>query len=157
MKIDEFYFPEGIYFDTHHQWTRIENHVASFGLTDYAQSNAGDIVFVELPRVGTVVRQGEPFGSIESGKWVGRLYAPIGGEVEEVNDGLARDPRAINRDPYRAGWIARIRPSSLDELSPLMRSEAARAFVESEIQSEALVLPEEGQAESTAGGVDGKS
>ena len=150
MEIDGLRFPEGLLYDEHHQWTRADGDVVTMGVTDYAQSAAGDVVFIELPRPGLAVKRGQAFASIESGKWVGRLYAPVTGTVLDANELLAKDPRLVNREPYAEGWVARIAADDLSELGHLMRSEAAREFVRAEIESERLT-------DGTSGGPDGES
>lgn len=150
MKIDSLRFPDELYYDEHHQWANVNEDVVTVGLTDYAQSTAGDIVFVELPRQDIAVQRGQAFGSIESGKWVGRLYAPVSGAVVEVNEDLRTNPRALNREPYGLGWIARIKASDLSELEYLMRRDAARAFVAAEIERETV-------AEASGGDSSGES
>lgn len=147
MEINGLRFPDELYYDEHHQWARLEDGLVTVGLTDYAQRSSGDVVFIELPRRGLAVRREQAFGSIESGKWVGRLYAPISGTVLEVNERLSSDPRTINRDPYGAGWIVRIRPNDIDELTNLMRADAARTFVEAELERERLTAVQQGDAD----------
>ena len=134
MDINGLHFPDDLYYDEHHQWARAEDGLVTAGITDYAQSVAGDVVFVELPRPGTAVVQGEAMGSMESGKWVGKLYAPVSGTVVEANEALSRGPRLLNKDPYGAGWIARIEPRDPAELGKLMREEALRLFVQAELE-----------------------
>lgn len=121
MEIAGYNFPEDLYYDEHHQYARVTGDIVTIGLSDYAQAAAKEIVYVELPRIGRKVEQGKPLGSIESGKWVGRLYAMVSGEVVAVNEDLADEPGLINSDPYGAGWIVKIRASDLDELKALRR------------------------------------
>jgi glycine cleavage system H protein len=126
-------FPEELFYDDEHQqWVNAAGETVTTGLTDYAQSSAGDVVFVELPAAGAAVEKGQAIGSIESGKWVGRIYAPVSGTVTAVNQALNKDPRTVNRDPYGAGWIAAIRARDLGELQGLLRAEEARARAEAE-------------------------
>lgn len=121
MNIAGFDFPEELYFDEHHQYARVEGDVVMLGLSHYAQAAAKEIVYVELPRVGRKVEQYKPFGSIESGKWVGRLYAMVGGEVIEANKNLEDDATLINRDPYGAGWVVKLKAADLSQLQSLRR------------------------------------
>lgn len=121
MEIAGYQFPEDLYYDDHHQYARVVGDEVTIGLSHYAQSAAKEIVYVELPRVGRKVEQGKPIGSIESGKWVGRLYAMVSGEVIAVNEDLADEPGLINTDPYGAGWIVKIRADNLAELRALRR------------------------------------
>jgi len=111
--------PEDLKYTKDHEWARIEGEVATIGITDYAQSELGDIVYLELPEVGDQTTQGESFGTIEAVKAVSDLFAPLSGEVTEVNTALADQPEIINKDPYGEGWIIKIRlsnPSEVDEL-----------------------------------------
>jgi glycine cleavage system H protein len=103
-----------------HEWLRVEDGVAVVGLSDYAQSELGDIVFIELPAVGTDVARDETLTTVESVKSVSELYAPVSGRVVEVNSALEDDPGAINADPYGAGWILKIEVSDAGELNTLM-------------------------------------
>jgi len=105
------------------------------GTTDFAQKLAGQIVYIELPQIGRAVEQGKPCGSMESGKWVGRVYAPISGKVEVSNEDLEDNPELMNESPYEKGWICKIRPSNLQEdLKNLMKGEALVDFIKSEIE-----------------------
>ncbi len=148
MEINGLLFPDELYYDEHHQWARADGDVVSFGITDYAQNAAGEVGFVELPRSGQAVQQGQAIGSIESGKWVGRLYAPTTGLILSANDKLTAEPRTMNRDPYGEGWVARIAAGNASELTRLMRGEAARAFVAAEIEKDRLAEAGGGNGES---------
>lgn len=119
MLIEGFDFPEDLYYDDHHQYARVDGEVVTMGLSAYAQSAAKSIVYIELPRRGRKVEQGKPLGSIESGKWVGRLFAVVSGEVVEANSALEDDPELINRDPYGKGWVVRIKATDLGQLGAL--------------------------------------
>jgi glycine cleavage system H protein len=103
-----------------HEWVRLEGDVAVVGITDYAQTELGDVVFVELPARGTPVKQGEPFGVVESVKAASDLYAPLSGEVLEANAALQDAPEQVNQEPYGAGWMITVRPSDRSELDTLM-------------------------------------
>ncbi|GBD14789.1 Glycine cleavage system H protein [bacterium HR25] len=106
-----------------HEWVKVEDQVGTVGITDYAQDQLGDIVYVRLPEVGTQVRQMEPFGEIESVKAVSDLYAPVSGEVIEVNAALEERPELVNQSPYGEGWMIRVRLSDPSELDSLMTAE----------------------------------
>lgn len=97
------------------EWIRVEGDEVVIGITDYAQDQLGDIVYLELPQVGDVVNPGDPFGAIESVKASSELYAPIGGEIVAVNSDLEGNQEPINQDPYGAGWLIRMRPSGAEE------------------------------------------
>jgi glycine cleavage system H protein len=117
--------PADCRFTKEHEWVRLaEDGTAIFGITDYAQDSLGDVVFVELPAPGTQVKQGETFGVVESVKAASDLYAPLSGEVIERNEALEQSPELINRDPYGAGWMIKVRPADLSELSQLLDAAA---------------------------------
>jgi glycine cleavage system H protein len=118
----EYELPEECFYTREDEWVRHEGSVAYIGVTDYAQDQLGDIVFVELPEVGATVSQGETFGVIESVKAVSDLYAPLSGEVVEVNTDLAETPEAINESCYGDGWLLAIAPSDTGELDTLMNA-----------------------------------
>jgi glycine cleavage system H protein len=103
--------PDGLKYTKDHEWTKIEGAVATIGVTDHAQRELGDIVFVELPKVGASVSAGQSFGTIEAVKTVAELYAPVSGTVEAVNTDLAADAGVINQDPYGKGWIIKVKVS----------------------------------------------
>ena len=103
--------PVGFKYTKEHEWARIEGNVATFGISDHAQEALGDIVFVELPDIGRAVDAGEAYAVVESVKAVSDVYAPVAGEVTEVNDVLESEPEKINTDPYGAGWIAKVKMS----------------------------------------------
>lgn len=111
--------PTELRYTKEHEWVRLDNNVATVGITDYAQGELGDIVFVELPDVGSEVIQMEAFGTIEAVKAVSEMYSPLTGKVTEVNSVLDDDPMIINRDPYGDGWMMRIEigdPSQIEQL-----------------------------------------
>jgi glycine cleavage system H protein len=103
--------PEELQYTKSHEWVRTEDDTATVGITNYAQEELGDIVFVELPEEGATFEAGEPFGTVESVKAVSDLYSPVGGEVVEVNEALNDNPEKINEDPYGDGWIIKLRTS----------------------------------------------
>jgi glycine cleavage system H protein len=111
--------PEDLQYTKSHEWVRIEGDTATIGITDHAQDELGDVVFVELPEEGDTFDAGESFGTVESVKAVSDLYAPVGGEVVEVNSALEDAPENINEDPYGEGWIVKLRTTDeADLLSP---------------------------------------
>src|SRR5262245_29494565 len=101
-------FPEDLRYTKDHEWLRLEGNEGVVGITDFAQDALGDVVFVELPAVGTVLTQGQTFGVVESNKTVSDLFAPVAGEVREVNDALKTQPELVNQDPYGKGWMIRL-------------------------------------------------
>lgn len=112
--------PDNLSYTETHEWVQVEGEVVTVGITDYAQSELGDIVFVEIPEVGEAVKREEAFGTIEAVKTVEDLVSPASGEVVEANDALGDNPELINSDPYGAGWIIRIRAEDTSELDDLM-------------------------------------
>ena len=114
--------PNDLLYTEEHEWVRkVNDDEIIVGITDFAQSELSDVVFVELPDVGSAFGKMEPFGTIEAVKAVSELYTPVAGEVTEANDGLADDPAVVNRDPYGEGWMVKLRisdPSELDDLLP---------------------------------------
>ena len=122
--------PENLRYTKTHEWAKIEGSTALVGITDYAQGELGDIVFVELPSAGTTVTQFESCASIEAVKAVSDLYAPLSGSVLEVNNELAGNPTLINQDPYAKGWILKIQLSSQSEIEGLMLPAEYKKLVE---------------------------
>ncbi|MCB2227172.1 MAG: glycine cleavage system protein GcvH [Desulfarculaceae bacterium] len=134
MEVSGYNFPDDLYYDTNHFWAKVEGDHVVMGTTDLTQRLAGEITFVDVPEEDDEVTQGKPFGSIESGKWVGRVYAVVSGEVAEGNEELEDEPELINSDCYGEGWICKIRPSDLTaDLAKLMQGEAYAKWVEAEI------------------------
>lgn len=134
MEIEGYYFPDDLYYHKEHFWAKVEGDRVTVGTTDFAQKLAGQIVFVELPAVGKMVEQDKPCGSMESGKWVGRIYAPVSGKVDSINHELEDTPELINESPYDRGWLFKISPSNLEQdLKNLMKGESLAEFIRSEI------------------------
>jgi glycine cleavage system H protein len=121
LNIHGYEFPDDLYYDANHAWARVQGDIVSQGFTDLAQRLAKAVTFVELPRAGRQVQQGKPLMSVESNKWVGRVYALASGQVVLANEQLTRDPGLVNRSPYEQGWMAQIRAADLQELKNLMR------------------------------------
>jgi glycine cleavage system H protein len=115
-----------------HEYVHVEGDIGTVGISEYAQKELGDVVFVELPQVGTQLEAGDELGSIESVKAVSELFSPIGGEVIEINERLADKPELVNTDPWGDGWMVRIRMSSHDDLDTLMEAEEYDEYVEKE-------------------------
>ncbi len=115
-------FPEDVRYTREHEWAREQAGVVTVGITGYATDQLGDVVFVELPEVGRKLEAGKAFGVVEAVKTVSDLYAPLAGEVVEVNGALGDDPASVNRDPYGAGWMVRIRVAGLQEFAGLLSS-----------------------------------
>ena len=121
-------YPADLKYTKDHEWVRSGNGEATIGITNYAQAQLGDVVFVELPAVGRTIKQGEVFGTIESVKAVSELYAPVSGEVVAVNDALSTAPESVNKDPHGA-WIIKVKPSNTGELGSLLDATAYGALV----------------------------
>jgi len=114
-----------------HEWVRVEDDVCVLGITEFAQQELGEVVFVELPEAGQVFDANDEIGTIESVKAVAEVYTPVAGEVIEVNEAVADDPELLNEDPYGDGWLVKIRFSSADDLKSLMTAEQYEAYVQS--------------------------
>lgn len=123
-------FPEDLRYTREHEWAKKKANRVVVGITDFAQDQLGDVVFVELPDVGDPIKKGESFGVVESTKAVSELFAPLSGKVVEVNDPLTDAPETINEDPYEEGWMIVVEPSDAAEFDALMDVKAYRAFIE---------------------------
>ncbi|NPV70736.1 MAG: glycine cleavage system protein H [Firmicutes bacterium] len=137
MELNGYVFPDDLLYDRHHAWARVEEGVITCGVTDFAQKLAGEIVYVELPRKGRKVEQEKPLLSLESGKWVGRVYAPFTGEVLEANTSLEDDASPVNADPYGEGWIVRLKvdpaTAQAETANLLKAGPALEEFIRSEM------------------------
>ena len=121
VKVDNHEVPEGLYYSKDWGWIKIEGNKVRCGITDYAQKQLREIVYVELPSAGDTIKQKDPYGTVESVKAVSDLVAPLSGKIEEVNEEIGNKPEILNEDPYNKGWIIVITPSNLDaELKNLM-------------------------------------
>ena len=125
-------FPEELKYTEEHEWVMIEEDLAVVGITDFAQDALGDVVFVELPEVGTSVEAGKAFGVVESVKAVSDVYAPLTGTIEEINDDLIDAPEIINTSPYEDGWMVKIRMADASDADELMDAEAYQALIAEE-------------------------
>ena len=117
-------FPKDLKYAASHEWARIEGDIATLGITDFAQGELGDIVFVEMPAIGSKVEMGKPLGTVEAVKAVSDLNAPLSGEVAEINDELEGTPDLVNKDAYGKGWMVKIKLSDVSEAGKLMDAEA---------------------------------
>jgi glycine cleavage system H protein len=125
-------YPDDRRYTKEHEWVRVQGDRGTVGITDYAQKQLGDVVFLELPEVGRALKAGEQFGTIESVKAVSELYSPVSGEVVEVNTELASKPETANTDPHGAAWMIVLRLTDLQEPPRLLDAAAYAAYVESE-------------------------
>lgn len=135
MQIEGYEFPDDLFYDNEHFYARVEGRTVTVGITSYAEDMAGEIIYIELPEVGRKTVQGQPLTSMESGKWVGRIFAPVSGTVLKINEELEDDASLINQDPYGNGWMYAIEAGDglEDELKNLMRAgEELEAFIRSE-------------------------
>ncbi len=123
-------YPEELLYTKDHEWISVQDDIGIVGITDYAQKELGEIVFIELPEMGETFEANEPFGSVESVKAVSEIYCPVSGEVIEVNEALVGRPEVINEDPYGEAWMIKIKLSNPDELEDLMTAEEYEAYVE---------------------------
>lgn len=124
--------PEDNRYAKSHEYVHVEGNTGTIGITDYAQKELGDVVFVELPQVGTELEAGDELGSIESVKAVSELFVPVSGEVIEVNEALADNPALVNTDPWGDGWMVRIRLADVTEVDELMTAEEYDEYLEKE-------------------------
>lgn len=124
-------YPSEYLYSKEHEWIRVDEETALLGITEYAQQELGEVVFVELPEVGQVFDANDEVGTIESVKAVAEIFTPVAGEIVEVNEAVVEDPELLNDDPHGDGWLVKIRFSSADDLKELMDAEQYEAYVES--------------------------
>jgi len=129
-------YPTDYRYTREHEWIQVRGDIGTVGITDYAQHELGDVVFVELPKVGAKFAANQPFGTVESVKAVSEIYCPVSGEVVEVNTSLADAPEKINQDPYGAAWLIQLKLANPAELAGLMDAAAYQAYI-AEKQKEA--------------------
>lgn len=122
-------FPEELKYTEEHEWIAVEGDIATIGISDFAQSQLGDVVFVELPEVGDELEAGKPFGVVESVKAVSDVYSPLSGEVVEINEELPDAPETLNTSPYEDGWLIKIRLSNPQELDDLLDANAYQELI----------------------------
>ncbi len=125
-------YPEDFRYTKAHEWVKPEGDMATVGITDYAQSELGDIVYVDLPKVGTKLEQGKTLGSVESVKAVSDIYAPVSGEVTAINELLATAPEKLNSDPHGEAWLVKVRMSVPEEISKLMSAADYQTHIQAE-------------------------
>jgi glycine cleavage system H protein len=126
--------PEDLHYSKDHEWVRVEGETGTIGITDHAQHSLGDVVYVELPKVGDQFAAHEPFGTVESVKAVSELFTPISGEVVEINESLQDEPEKVNSDPYGAAWMIRIRMREAHEVDSLLNAAEYEDFVGTETE-----------------------
>jgi glycine cleavage system H protein len=126
--------PDDLHYSKDHEWVRVEGNVAIVGITDYAQDSLGDVVYVELPKVGDEFAASEPFGSVESVKAVSEVFSPVGGEVVGINETLADTPEKVNQDPYGDGWMIRVKMSNPGAVDSLLTAAEYEDFTKAEAE-----------------------
>jgi glycine cleavage system H protein len=124
-------YPSDYLYSREHEWVRVQDDVCTLGITEFAQQELGEVVFVELPEVGQVFDSGDEVGTIESVKAVAEVYTPLAGEVLEINEAVVDDPELINEDPHSEGWLIKVRFSSAADLKALMNAEQYEEYVKS--------------------------
>lgn len=122
--------PENLRYSKDHEWVGVDGDIATIGITDYAQHSLGDVVYIDMPRVGDKFSAHEAFGSVESVKAVSEIFMPVGGEITEVNDGLNDTPEAVNNDPYVAGWMVKVKMSNPGEADAMLSSAEYEEYLE---------------------------
>lgn len=130
MQARQWQVPEDCLYDKENYWVKLTGDQAVIGFSDYGQYSIGDILFLELPVPGETINKGQDYGSVESGKWVGKLKAPVSGRVVEANQAVAADPRLANKEPYDRGWLLRLALTSPEEGKALLNAENYRVWVE---------------------------
>ena len=126
--------PDDLHYSKDHEWVRVEGNVAVVGITDYAQDSLGDVVYVELPKVGDEFAANEPFGSVESVKAVSEVFSPVSGEIVGTNDALVDAPEKVNTDPYGDGWMIRVQLSNAGEVDSLLTAAEYEDFTKAETE-----------------------
>jgi glycine cleavage system H protein len=122
-------FPETLKYTKDHEWIRIEGNVGTIGITEYAQGELGDIVFIELPSIGKKIEAGQAFGTVEAVKAVSDLYSPVTGEVKEINKEIQDSPELVNKESYERGWMIKVMLSNMDEVKNLLDVEAYKKLI----------------------------
>lgn len=126
--------PENLHYSKDHEWVSVEGNIATVGITDYAQNSLGDVVYVELPKVGEEFAAHESFGSVESVKAVSEIFTPVSGRITEVNESLQDEPEKVNTDPYGAAWMIRIQMSHPGEVDSLLTAAEYEDFTKAETE-----------------------
>lgn len=135
MEIQGYHMPEELYYEANHYWIRVEGDILVMGMDDFARQMAGEIVYVQLPFEGKKLVRGKKFAQVESGKWLGKIFAPVNGELVESNEELESNAALINEDCYGAGWMFKIRPDGMEELQGLIYGpEAVEKWVLADIE-----------------------
>jgi glycine cleavage system H protein len=128
-ELSELFFADDVKYSKNHEWARLEGGTVTVGISDYAQDQLGDIVFVEVPQVGERFEQGAEFGTLESVKAVSEIYMPVGGQITAVNKELEDEPELVNQEPFKAGWIVKLKPDDPAQMDQLMDKNAYIAML----------------------------
>lgn len=134
VKVKDYEVPDDLLYHDQHMWIRVEDDTAVVGVDDFTQKSAGEVTYIELPDEGDEFEAGDLAGSIETGKWVGKLYSPVSGEIVEINGDVADDPSMINKYPYGEAWLFKVKMSDRGELKKLMNAADAVKWLDEEIQ-----------------------
>lgn len=135
MDIKGYNMPEALYYESNHYWVKQEGDLIVMGMDDFAQKLAGEIVYIQLPDDGKKVKLGKKFAKVESGKWLGKVYGPVNGVIDSVNEALEENPGLVNEDCYGKGWMYKIKPDDMSEVDNLMHGgEALQKWIEAEIE-----------------------
>ena len=135
MEIKGYNMPEDLYYEKNHYWVKKEGDLLVMGMDDFAQKLAGEIVYIQLPDDGKKVKLGKKFAKVESGKWLGKVYGPVNGEIDSVNEELEENPGLINEDCYGKGWMYKIKPSDLSEVDNLIQgADALETWINEEVE-----------------------
>ena len=135
--VEGYKMPDELLYHKEHMWVRKEDDVIRVGLNDFSQKLAGELSFIELPDTESEVAADEVIGSYETGKWMGKIYSPVAGEIVETNSELEDDPSLVNSDPYGKGWIFTLKPADSAEVDALMQGDAVAAWLKTEIEKHA--------------------
>ena len=135
MDIKGYNMPEALYYESNHYWVKKEGDLIVMGMDDFAQKLAGEIVYIQLPDDGKKVKLGKKFAKVESGKWLGKVYGPVNGVIDSVNEALEENPGLVNEDCYGKGWMYKIKPDDMSEVDNLMHGgDALQKWIEEEIE-----------------------
>ena len=122
-------YPEHFRYSKEHEWVAVEGGIGTIGITDHAQAELGDIVYVDLPKVGSTTKQGDTLGSVESVKAVSDIYSPVSGEVVEINEALGQTPEKLNQEPHGGAWLVKVKLASPDEVNSLMNAADYETYI----------------------------
>ncbi len=136
-EIEGYHVPDELLYDKEHMWAKVEEDVVKVGLNDFSQKLAGELSYLEMPEEGAEVSQGEQIGTYETGKWMGKLFAPVSGEVIRYNEEVEDEPTLVNSEPYGKGWLFEIRLKNPSELENLMKVDSATEWLKGEIAKHA--------------------